>query len=1497
RHHPGWGDFFYNGSLDDVRVYSRALSEEEVSDLYDLEKPEETNWTDSSFEIVEGSFTWEEAKADAESRGGRLAVLDTQARINMAEAFLGRFSERPDTWIGLTDSESEGDWRWTTGQPLAASAWLQGEPNNADAGGENHAVIQGTLQPVDFAWNDINSRNLRAYLLEIPSLSLEDGLVAYYPFNGNANDESGNHNNGTVNGATLTTDRNGDVDSAYDFENSNISIENPLLPQGDSPRTLSFWARTNDPSKIQVAVQWGLLGENRGTGAFILNNEWQTSGVGNDLASGVPAVRNWTHVTATYTGNTLSIYLNGQWMAQREVALSTTGNSLVIGAEIGSFAIPFDGKIDDLRVYDRGLSAGEVTELYDSEKPQIYEQIGQDILGEVSPSGQGDYSGQSVSISADGRRVALGAQYGSVNGRVSGTVRIFELSGESWIQVGQTIPGKEEGDNAGYELSLSSDGTRVAVGSPRHGDNNEGQVRVFELTGGEWVQVGEDINGILADGNLDDVSMNHDGSLLVIGRSDATPNGFRSGQVQVYAFNGADWAQLGQNLNGEAPDSFFGASVSIAPSSNRIAVGAPTYVGNRDSYVQIFELSGNSWNQIGQTIVEEEDNLELGHDIAMNNDGTRIAVGAPNWNIGGGYVRIYELLEDSWVQIGRDIDGDLVDRGYGDSVSMNAKGDLVAIGSGESERNGNEDDYHGIVQIFQLADDDWTPIGETLVGAPYSSFGRSVAMDAGGDTVAVGAPYHYNADDVEAGLARIYRMPQQATPVITRTHTVTQATIDPEADTDGDGVLDVAETGSGAFVDATDTGTNPRLADSDGDGVKDGVELADQTDPNDSESYNFVNSGLVAYYPFNGNANDESGNGNDGVVNGATPTLDRNNDGDSAYDFDSPNSNIEVRLPAAGLGLTPAEDYTISVWFSYDSYSSNYNHIFSTRGECGSFAHELSTAQGQGGPFVMVSGVTCVGGPNITIGRPSTGQWHMGTLSFSDRQTRFYLNGVLVGEAPPFSGAAGQASALVFGGWENSTDMDGQLDDIRIYNRALSEQEVSDLYELERPPIVTLEVQIADTESGSVTGAGIYDNGTEAVIEATPSPGYLFTGWGGDASGIGNPLALVMDRDFTVEALFEQDLGDTDGDGLTNYEEVAVQGTDPDNSDTDGDGFSDGLEVTEGTSPLAIVNFPTRNVTVIPPETGAVSGAGIYGLNRPAIMLATPSPGYQFVEWAGDDGAGSDNPLLLLVDRDLRLEVVFGEDNRDSDEDGLTNYQEIVVEGTDPDNPDSDGDGFSDGQEVAEGTDPGAGESVPTRQLVLNQSEDGSISGAGIYPLGGSVTLEAVAELGYLFLNWTGDASGDNNPLSLVMVANQTVGALFTPDLRDSDEDGLTNYDEIVVYETDPSNPDSDADGFNDGIEVDADTLPGDAASFPSGRLVNVTFNEEFTVAFLQVEGLAVGQLYHVIGSVDGASFFKFFDSDFTANSSEMIIDQPVDVGFRQGLLLRLEAGSSRLTP
>ena len=74
--------------------------------------------------------------------------------------------------------------------------------------------------------------------------TLNNGLVAYYPFNGNASDESGNGNNGIVNGASLTTDRFGNIDAAYGFNNSYIQASASQLPTDE--RTVSVWFFSND---------------------------------------------------------------------------------------------------------------------------------------------------------------------------------------------------------------------------------------------------------------------------------------------------------------------------------------------------------------------------------------------------------------------------------------------------------------------------------------------------------------------------------------------------------------------------------------------------------------------------------------------------------------------------------------------------------------------------------------------------------------------------------------------------------------------------------------------------------------------------------------------------------------------------------------------------------------------------------------------------------------------------------------------------------------------------------------------------------------------------------------------------------------------------------------------------------------------------------------------------------------------------------------------------
>ncbi|MDB4570834.1 DUF5011 domain-containing protein, partial [Akkermansiaceae bacterium] len=358
-------------------------------------------------------------------------------------------------------------------------------------------------------------------------------------------------------------------------------------------------------------------------------------------------------------------------------------------------------------------------------------------------------------------------------------------------------------------------------------------------------------------------------------------------------------------------------------------------------------------------------------------------------------------------------------------------------------------------------------------------------------------------------------------------------------------------------------------------------------------------------------------------------------------------------------------------------------------------------------------------------------------------------------------------------------------------------------------------------ENGSITGAGVYELGTNATLVAIPDLGYVFEMWTGDASGSDSPLLFFMDLDSEVGAIFNKDLRDTDGDGLSNYEELLVYNTDPNVTDSDEDGYNDGLEVTEQSDPNDAGSYPTRTLTLLDLENGSVSGAGVYALGVEVEMLVTPDLGYLFEGWTGD-ASGVENPLRVLMNVDSTVGVSFARDLRDTDGDGLSNYEELVVIGTNPSDPDSDNDGYNDRQEQIEGTNPNRVESIPTRTLTVNDSENGSISGGGTYPLGATATLEAFPDQGYLFGAWLDGVTGNTNPLNSVMTADLTVGVNFVQDSRDPDDDGLSNYEELLVLGTDPNDPDSDDDGYIDGLEQREGSDPNDAGSFPTALLTVV---------------------------------------------------------------------------
>ena len=165
----------------------------------------------------------------------------------------------------------------------------------------------------------------------------------------------------------------------------------------------------------------------------------------------------------------------------------------------------------------------------------IISQLGIDIDGEAAD----DQSGYSVSLSSDGTRVAIGAPYNDGTGFSAGHVRIYDYDGTTWVQLGSDIDGEAADDRSGISVSLSSDGTRVAIGAYLNdgGGTDSGHVRIYDYNGTTWVQLGSDIDGEAAgDQSGYSVSLSSDGTRVAIGAYGNDGNGkSASGHVRLYS--------------------------------------------------------------------------------------------------------------------------------------------------------------------------------------------------------------------------------------------------------------------------------------------------------------------------------------------------------------------------------------------------------------------------------------------------------------------------------------------------------------------------------------------------------------------------------------------------------------------------------------------------------------------------------------------------------------------------------------------------------------------------------------------------------------------------------------------------------------------------------------------------------------------------------------------------------------------------------------------------
>jgi len=206
--------------------------------------------------------------------------------------------------------------------------------------------------------------------------SINNGLIACYPFNGNTQDQSGYNNHGTNIGASLTTDRFGNPNSAYYFDGSSyISVPNSVsLSSPTNNLTLIFWVNIGAWSPYFTQNYASVLSKSNSVATCQYRASLTPDGISQinnnnlwGLSSTSISLNQWVSIAVSISGTNCKLYKNGILVDQSSSTSSfgfSNSNPLYIGRDDPGFVDYFTGKIDDIRIYNRTLSANEINEIY-----------------------------------------------------------------------------------------------------------------------------------------------------------------------------------------------------------------------------------------------------------------------------------------------------------------------------------------------------------------------------------------------------------------------------------------------------------------------------------------------------------------------------------------------------------------------------------------------------------------------------------------------------------------------------------------------------------------------------------------------------------------------------------------------------------------------------------------------------------------------------------------------------------------------------------------------------------------------------------------------------------------------------------------------------------------------------------------------------------------------------------------------------------------------------
>lgn len=427
------------------------------------------------------------------------------------------------------------------------------------------------------------------------------------------------------------------------------------LPSTSPSQSLAPSPEASKEDKLRVWAQFGqsifgVRDGDRSGHSISLSNE------GNCLAIGSPN----SGLSENRAGNVLVFEktLGGQWDRRGDILTGVISNarfgtSVDLSDSCQTLAVGAILQNDGNGVRTGSVQVYQFVEI--DENSGVWVQKGQSLFG----LNFNDQTGQSVSLSSDGNRVVVSSPFAEdlSNGLTNnGRVQVYEFleNTNTFVPVGEALHGNASEDFFGFGAALSSMGDIVVISS-KGADSltlaNNGRVQAFRYTEGEWKQLGQAINGKEQDDQFGySVSLSSDGLTMAVGSPfyDDGGNSVDTGLVQVYRFSNEAWAQLGENILGYNSNALSGWSTSLSSNGEVLAIGNLSNNGidtGRDTgHVRVFEFVNEQWRQLGDNFKGDGPSDLFGYDVSLSGDGTMLAIGGPNGG-GSGVVKSFELVE------------------------------------------------------------------------------------------------------------------------------------------------------------------------------------------------------------------------------------------------------------------------------------------------------------------------------------------------------------------------------------------------------------------------------------------------------------------------------------------------------------------------------------------------------------------------------------------------------------------------------------------------------------------------------------------------------------------------------------------------------------------------------------------------------------------------------------------------------------------------------------